>query len=769
MSDVVSVKGQNASSSLGGQNDPDMKGWLFKWTNYLKGYQRRWFVLQNGLLSYYRNQAEMTHTCRGSISLHGALIYPVDACTFVISNGGTQTFHIRAASEVERQCWVTALELAKAKAIRNMESEEDEEEQDAASGSPEEWSSIVRELQSRLEDLQTCSDLIGKHGAALQRALGELEMNVDQESAQGKSKAVSERATLFRIASNAMINACSEYLSTAQTHGHKWTRLLQHEREQRQRLQEMVETLAQQHSKLEQAAAANAKRPNGPVSASEEEEDENEFYDAVADGYSSTEQQQFTLNIPTGASGHRRHSSDSSSETDDTTQETHQVVVRTSNLHEKRVASGDGKEDKFEDGEFGEVAASTSRVGLRGGGARSRRTTVPEKPNYPLNLWSIVKNCIGKDLSKIPMPVNFSEPLSMLQRLAEDFEYADILDKAATCTDVCEQLAYVAAFTISSYSTTSSRTGKPFNPLLGETFEFDRSDDLGWKLVSEQVSHHPPMVAQHCEGRGWICWQEFTMTSKFRGKYLQVVPLGTATVEFANGNKFSWRKVTTTVHNIIVGKLWVDQHGDMDIVGKDAAEGITCHLKYVPYSYFSKDSQRRVKGAVMDTSDTVKWIINGTWDDRVDVSQVTKPVSGSNNNSVYETGAPALAWKRNMPDKEAEKYYGFTLLASQLNEPEDGVAPTDSRLRPDQRLMENGEWDDANKEKLRLEEKQRAARRRREAEVEKAAIDGEAYPPYEPIWFKQVKDDNDSIVHVYKGNYWTAKKNQDWANCPDIF
>ena len=35
-----------------------------------------------------------------------------------------------------------------------------------------------------------------------------------------------------------------------------------------------------------------------------------------------------------------------------------------------------------------------------------RRTRVPDKPNYPLNLWSIMKNCIGKDLSKIPMPVS---------------------------------------------------------------------------------------------------------------------------------------------------------------------------------------------------------------------------------------------------------------------------------------------------------------------------------------------------------------------------
>lgn len=69
-----------------------------------------------------RNPAEMSHTCRGTISLHGALIHTVDACTFVVSNGGTQTFHIKAATEVERQQWVTALELAKAKAIKAMES-----------------------------------------------------------------------------------------------------------------------------------------------------------------------------------------------------------------------------------------------------------------------------------------------------------------------------------------------------------------------------------------------------------------------------------------------------------------------------------------------------------------------------------------------------------------------------------------------------------------------------------------------------------------------
>ena len=45
------------------------------------------------------------------------------------------------------------------------------------------------------------------------------------------------------------------------------------------------------------------------------------------------------------------------------------------------------------------------------------------------------------------MPVNFNEPLSMLQRLTEDLEYSSILDLAATMTDSREQLAAVAAFT----------------------------------------------------------------------------------------------------------------------------------------------------------------------------------------------------------------------------------------------------------------------------------------------------------------------------------
>ena len=74
-----------------------------------------------------------------------------------------------------------------------------------------------------------------------------------------------------------------------------------------------------------------------------------------------------------------------------------------------------------------------------------------------------------------------------------------------------------------------------------------------------------------------------------------------------------------------------------------------------------------------------------------------------------------------------EKCYNFTSLAVELNEMEAGVAPTDSRHRPDQRLMELGLWDDANTCKLLLEEKQRTARRQRERQMEEAAAQGTTY------------------------------------------
>ncbi|XP_062865147.1 oxysterol-binding protein 1 isoform X2 [Trichomycterus rosablanca] len=767
------------------------KGWLFKWTNYIKGYQRRWFVLSNGLLSYYRTQAEMGHTCRGTINLATANIAVEDSCNFVISNGGAQTYHLKASSEVERQRWITALELAKAKAVR-MHAESDDSGDECSTSPPtagqglgtrnSEVQSTLRTLGSKVEDLSTCNDLIAKHGSALQRSLSELEsIKLGGENGD-KIRQVTERATLFRITSNAMINACRDFLALAQAHSKRWQKALQAEREQRVRLEETLEQLAKQHNHLERAfrgatvLPASSSNPaadsKGSASAKGDasDDEENEFFDACQDV------QEF-ITVPADPKYHRSGSNVSgiSSEMG--------MDDGTTSLDEQSSAS------TLESPQSQEVVP-----------VRKRRTRIQDKPNYSLNLWSIMKNCIGKELSKIPMPVNFNEPISMLQRLSEDLEYSELLDKASKCQSSLEQMCYVAAFTVSSYSTTVHRTGKPFNPLLGETFELDRLQESGYRSLCEQVSHHPPAAAHHViSERGWTLRQEITVASKFRGKYLSIMPLGSIHCIFEKSNNhYTWKKVTTTVHNIIVGKLWIDQSGEIDVINHRT--GDRCHLKFVPYSYFSRDVARKVTGVVTDKDGKAHYVLSGTWDEKMEFSRVMQSSRGGGGENgtegrqktVYQTLKARELWKKTPLPDGAENMYFFTTLALTLNEAEEGVAPTDSRRRPDQRLMEQGMWDEANGEKQRLEEKQRSVRREREREAARLANEdeeGEGETPavnedsitdstvksvphdnYKAQWFdKQDDPTTGESVHIYRGGYWEAKEQGVWQACPDIF
>ncbi|XP_049328227.1 oxysterol-binding protein 1 isoform X4 [Astyanax mexicanus] len=747
------------------------KGWLFKWTNYIKGYQRRWFVLSNGLLSYYRTQAEMGHTCRGTINLATANIAVEDSCNFVISNGGAQTYHLKASSEVERQRWITALELAKAKAVR-MQAESDDSGDECSTSPPSagqglgarnsEVQSTLRTLGSKVEDLSTCNDLIAKHGSALQRSLSELEGVKLGGDTSDKIRQVTERATLFRITSNAMINACRDFLALAQAHSKRWQKALQAERDQRVRLEETLEQLAKQHNHLERAfrgatvLPASPSNPtadskgSGPGKGDASDDDDNEFFDACEDV------QEF-ITIPADPKYHRRSGSNISGISSEIGMDD-----GTTSLDEQSLASNP------------ESPQSQEVVPVR-----KRRTRIPDKPNYSLNLWSIMKNCIGKELSKIPMPVNFNEPISMLQRLSEDLEYSELLDRGAKCQSSLEQLCYVAAFTVSSYSTTVHRTGKPFNPLLGETFELDRLQESGYRSLCEQVSHHPPAAAHHViSERGWTLRQEITVASKFRGKYLSIMPLGSIHCIFdKSNNHYSWKKVTTTVHNIIVGKLWIDQSGEIDVINHRT--GDRCHLKFTPYSYFSRDVARKVTGVVTDKDGKAYYVLSGTWDEKMECSRVMQSSRGGENGTegrqktVYQTLKARELWRKNPLPEGAENMYYFTQLALTLNEQEDGVAPTDSRRRPDQRLMEQGMWDEANAEKQRLEEKQRSVRREREREAVRLASTAEEGAPqdnYTALWFEQVVDEaTGEPTHIYKGGYWETKEQGTWENCPDIF
>lgn len=65
-----------------------------------------------------------------------------------------------------------------------------------------------------------------------------------------------------------------------------------------------------------------------------------------------------------------------------------------------------------------------------------------------------------------------NEPISILQKGCEQMLYSDLLNRADDADDENTKILYVAAFTVAGYSLNEYRTKKPFNPLLGETFEY---------------------------------------------------------------------------------------------------------------------------------------------------------------------------------------------------------------------------------------------------------------------------------------------------------
>ena len=137
--------------------------------------------------------------------------------------------------------------------------------------------------------------------------------------------------------------------------------------------------------------------------------------------------------------------------------------------------------------------------------APSNRTTLPylKDPDQKISIAHILKNAIGKDLSRITMPVGINQPLGNLQAQAGNTEYYHLLEQAANAPNSLERMELVTTNMIAGLSIMERNMAKPFNGLLGETFELITPT---YRYLAEQVSHHPPISAVYAKGKN------FTMT-----------------------------------------------------------------------------------------------------------------------------------------------------------------------------------------------------------------------------------------------------------------
>ncbi|XP_057359873.1 oxysterol-binding protein-related protein 6 isoform X5 [Manis pentadactyla] len=389
------------------------------------------------------------------------------------------------------------------------------------------------------------------------------------------------------------------------------------------------------------------------------------------------------------------------------------------------------------------VADNISRQILNGeltGGAfrNGRRTCLPAPcpDTSNINLWNILRNNIGKDLSKVSMPVELNEPLNTLQHLCEEMEYSELLDKASETDNPHERMVLIAAFAVSGYCSTYFRAGsKPFNPVLGETYECIR-EDKGFRFFSEQVSHHPPISACHCESKNFVFWQDIRWKNKFWGKSMEILPVGTLNVMLPKyGDCYVWNKVTTCIHNILSGRRWIEHYGEITIRNTKSSVCI-CKLTFIKVNYWNSNVNE-VQGVVMDQEGKVVHRLFGKWHE-----------------GLYCGVAPSAKciWRPGSMPTNYELYYGFTRFAIELNELDpllkDLLPPTDARFRPDQRFLEEGNLEAAAAQKQRVEELQRSRRRYME----------ENNLEHIPKFFKKVIDANQREAWVSNDTYWELRK-----------
>uniref|UniRef100_A0A9J7Z1E3 Oxysterol-binding protein n=1 Tax=Cyprinus carpio carpio TaxID=630221 RepID=A0A9J7Z1E3_CYPCA len=379
---------------------------------------------------------------------------------------------------------------------------------------------------------------------------------------------------------------------------------------------------------------------------------------------------------------------------------------------------------------------------LASGAFRNGRRTclpAPAPDTSNINLWNILKNNIGKDLSKVSMPVELNEPLNTLQHMCEELEYTELLDKAAQTDDPYERMAIVAAFAVSGYSSTYYRAGsKPFNPLLGETYECIR-EDKGFCFFSEQVSHHPPISACHCESQNFTFWQGKTDTTPiFNSQRLFIPHSSVCLCVRLYGDSSHWNSechVTACIHNILSGRRWIEHYGEVTIRNTRNTTCI-CKLTFVKGNYWSSNVNE-VQGSVMDQEGKVIHRLFGKWHE-----------------GLY-CGVPPSAkciWRPGSMPTDYELYYGFSRFAIELNElcPElkELLPPTDARFRPDQRYLEEGNVQMAAAEKQRIEEQQRNRRKWLE----------ENNIRHQPRFFKKVMDSHQRERWVSNNTYWELRK-----------
>eukprot|EP00002_Diphylleia_rotans_P011024 TRINITY_DN2188_c0_g1_i1.p1 TRINITY_DN2188_c0_g1~~TRINITY_DN2188_c0_g1_i1.p1 ORF type:complete len:740 (-),score=160.82 TRINITY_DN2188_c0_g1_i1:432-2651(-) len=706
------------------------KGVVWKWTNFVKGWRSRYFIASvPGVLEYYSSNRAKRKLA--TISLVDAIISPSRAKEDQFSiTLKKKSFHMRLPTREERDRWVEILLASKELYQRTVTSLKPAS---VPTQSPE-----ITELQERLQELQG-------HKTKFIAQIRQLKISNKQSAALLEDLAAELVLT---------VEECNRIF------------------------QKSMSTRSRSVSKRSMNDDDDISFYSCVDRSDDEDDDDDDEEDSTESNSSDGSDGEDRFPSVTSPSRGRRSSFISeppSSPLNPSRLETSKSDFKESRKESSKEAKRDSFRESAKDAKKEaqkEQVKENDLISASGSAPTSTSTSASTKKWIPVmkgprrqklphpkaakraSLWGVLKDSVGKDLSRITLPASWNEPLGTLQRACEEMENHDLIKKALEIQDPLQRMLHVAAFAVSAYGYTENRTSKPFNPMLGESYEFE---DEEIRFISEQVSHHPPITAFHTQGHDFQIFGEILIKNKFWGKSVELNPVGAINVVFEDTNhRFSWSKVNTTIHNIVIGTLWLSHAGEMKITNH--ATGDICTIEFHKKGWFDSTTYL-ITGQVYNRTGDVVYHIYGMWNEYISYL----PASAG-----HDPNNPDAPWihlwgVRPFPPNH-EQYYNFSYFSMKLNEitPELRAAlpANDSRLRPDQRLLEDGDYDRATEEKLRLEEKQREMRRARERAGEE----------WNPRWFQKTYDPLlDTEIWAYKGEYWQCRDDKDWKRVVDLF
>ncbi|XP_040216422.1 oxysterol-binding protein-related protein 9 isoform X3 [Rana temporaria] len=709
-----------------------MEGPLSKWTNVMKGWQYRWFVLDYnaGLLSYYTSKDKMMRgSRRGCVRLRGAVIGidDEDDSTFTITVD-QKTFHFQARDADEREKWIHALEETILRHTLQL--------QGADSGFVPSIQDFDKKLAESDAYLQILIDQIKLFDDKIQNCKDDEQRKKIEnlkDTTCSMVESIKHCIVLLQIAKSTINPVDSIYqpsllepavIRTMPTQTVPLPEAVQagkgEQRPSSLAVGSVVPGLGNHQTPTPNSTGSGQSVPSSSLTSPSHvnlspntvpdfsySSSEDEFYDADEFSQNSASPKH-CMDSSESAAGLSHSSTGTSLKRPDTTESINSSMSNGTNSADQY----DPHDDRDDDGE-GE--------------------SVEEHKSVIMHLLSQVR--LGMDLTKVVLPTFILERRSLLEMYADFFAHPELFVSIGDQQDPKDRMIQVVRWYLSAFH--AGRKGsvakKPYNPILGEVFqchwaapENDESEPVSegpvpWAsknnvtFVSEQVSHHPPISAFYAE-----CYNKriqfnahIWTKSKFLGMSIGVHNIGQGCVSCLDYDEHYIITFPNGYGRSILTVPWVELGGECNIncskTGYSAI--ITFHTKP-----FYGGKKHRVTAEIYPPNDKKSICsVEGEWNGVM----YTKNANGEN---------VVFIDTKNMP-----------IIKKKVRKLEDQLEYESRRLWKDVTYnLKIHDIDCATDAKHRLEERQRAeARERKEKEVQWETRlfheDGECWVYDEPL------------------------------------